>query len=56
VRGVTAALDEDAGEVPAAFVAVTVNVYAVPLVSPVTVPVVAPAVDTVAPPGDAVTV
>ena len=56
VLGVTAALGDDAGEVPAALVAVAVNVYAVPLVSPETVPVVAPAVDTVAPPGDAVTV
>ena len=32
------------------------NVYAVPLVNPATVPVVAPVVLTVAPPGDAVTV
>ena len=56
VLGVTAALAIDAGEVPTLLVAVTVNVYGVPLVSPVTVPVVAPDVDTVAPPGDAVTV
>jgi len=56
VLGVTGVLAADAVEVPAALVAVTVNVYAVPLVRPVTVPVVAPAVDTVAPPGDAVTV
>ena len=54
--GVTAAQATDAGEAPATFVAVTVNVYGVPLVNPVTVPVIAPAVDTVAPPGDAVTV
>src|SRR5665648_624107 len=56
VLGVTAALATDASEVPTLLVAVTVNVYAVPLVNPVTVPVVAPDVDTVAPPGDAVTV
>jgi hypothetical protein len=56
VPGVTATLGDEAGEVPAALVAVTVNVYAVPLVSPVTVAVVAPAVRALAPPGDAVTV
>jgi hypothetical protein len=39
--GVTAADDADAGPVPTALVADTVNVYAVPLVSPVTVAVVA---------------
>jgi len=45
----------DAGPVPTAFVAVTVNVYAVPLVSPVIVhPRVA--VAQLAPPGDAVAV
>jgi len=37
-------------------VAVTVNVYAVPLVNPVTVAVVAPIVDAVAPPRLALTV
>src|ERR1035437_3034199 len=56
VLGVTAALALDAGEVPAALAAVTVNVYAVPLVRPVTVAVVAPVVLTVAPSGEAVTV
>jgi hypothetical protein len=35
--GVTAADGDDAGPVPTALVAVTVNVYAVPLVSPDTV-------------------
>jgi hypothetical protein len=35
--GVTALLAVDAGDVPIAFVAVTVNVYEVPLVKPVTV-------------------
>jgi hypothetical protein len=35
--GVTALLAEDAGDVPIAFVAVTVNVYAVPFDKPVTV-------------------
>src|SRR5665648_799197 len=56
VLGVTTALATDAGEVPTLLVAVTVNVYAVPLASPVTVPVVTSVVLTVAPPGDAVTV
>ena len=37
VRGVTAVLAVDGALVPAALVAVTVNVYAVPLVRPVTV-------------------
>ena len=37
VYGVTAPEAPDAVPVPAAFVAVTVNVYCVPLVSPVTV-------------------
>ena len=37
VLGVTAALGSDAGEVPAGLVAVTVNLYEVPFVSPVTV-------------------
>lgn len=52
-------IDADADEaplVPLAFVAVTVNVYAVPLVSPLTTHEVLGAVATqVAPPGDAVT-
>jgi len=56
VLGVVAALASDSGEVPIALVAVTVKVYAVPLVRPVTVAVVAPVVLTVAPSGDAVTV
>jgi len=55
-EGVTATLADDAGEVPTLLVAVTVNVYGVPLVNPTTVPVVTPVVLTVAPPGDAVTV
>jgi len=55
--GVTEAEETDAGEVPAAFVAVTANVYRVPLVSPVTVHVVAGAVAVqVAPLGEAVAV
>jgi hypothetical protein len=41
VFGVTAFDAADAGPGPTPFVAVTVNVYAVPLVSPVTVVVVA---------------
>ena len=56
VLAVTAALSNDAGEVPTTLVAVTVNVYAVPLTRPETVAVVAPVVLTVAPSGDAVTV
>ena len=56
VNGVTAALADDAREEPAALVAVTVNVYAVPLIRPVTVAVVAPVVVAVCPPGAAVTV
>jgi len=56
VAGVT---DADALEgelVPIAFFAVTVNVYAVPFVSPVTVAVKAPVVVAVLLPGDDVTV
>jgi hypothetical protein len=53
---VTAGLGDDAGEVSDALAAVTVNVYAVPLVRPVTVAVVPMIVLAVAPPGDAVTV
>ena len=45
--GVTGADGADAAEVPAAFVAVTVNMYEVPTVSPVTVIVPEPAWDTV---------
>ena len=56
VLGVVALLASDSGEVPIALVAVTVNVYVVPLARPVTVAVVAPVVLTVAPSGDAVTV
>ena len=56
VLGVTAVLANDAGEVPAALAAVTVNVYAVPLVNPETVADVAPVVVALNPPGDAVTV
>ena len=55
--GVTEAEETDAGEVPTAFVAVTANVYGVPLVSPVTVHVVAGALAVqVAPLGEAVAV
>jgi hypothetical protein len=43
VLGVTVALAVDATEDPAALVAVTVNLYAVPLVRPVTVKLDAPA-------------
>jgi hypothetical protein len=43
VFGVTVALAVDATEDPAALVAVTVNLYAVPLVRPVTVTLDAPA-------------
>ena len=46
-RMVTGADGADGAEVPAAFVAVTVNVYGVPAVSPVTVIVPEPAWDTV---------
>jgi hypothetical protein len=56
VAGVTALEEPEAADVPAAFVAVTVNVYEVPLVRPVTTILVAPAVVAVAPPGLAVTV
>ena len=55
--GVTAADGADAAEVPPAFVAVTVNVYAVPLVRPDTTHEPdAPVIVHVAPPGDAVMV
>jgi hypothetical protein len=54
--GVTALLAEDAALVPALLVAVTVKVYAVPLVSPVTMQLVAPAVVHCLPPGEDVTV
>ena len=56
-NGVTLDDGDDAEEVPPAFVAVAVNVYGVPLVSPVTVHDVPGAVTVhVAPPGLAVTV
>jgi hypothetical protein len=54
--GVTEPLRADAGLVPTALVAVTVNVYAVPLTNPGTVTEVAPVVEAVIPPGLAVTV
>ena len=54
--GVTDADAADAIELPIALVATTVNVYAVPLVSPETTHSVAPVVVHVCPPGDAVTV
>lgn len=54
--GLTAEDADDAGDTPMEFVAVTVNVYVVPGVRPVTEQVVAPVVVQVAPPGLAVTV
>jgi hypothetical protein len=57
VMGVTEFDVAEAGPVPTALVAVAVNVYAVPLVSPVTVVVVVlPLTLAVRPPGDDVTV
>jgi hypothetical protein len=53
--GVTAVEASDATETPLVLVAVTVKVYAVPLVSPVTVAWVAPVVVAIWPPGEAVT-
>ena len=53
--GVTAADGVDGAEVPTVLVAVTVNVYAVPLVSPDTVQVVAAGVEQVLPSGEEVT-
>ena len=55
VAGVAGAEGADALPVPAGFRALTVKVYAVPLVSPVTVQLVE-AVEHVRPPGDEVTV
>nr|WP_229708421.1 hypothetical protein [Knoellia flava] len=54
--GITTALGDELGEVPIALVAVTVNVYAVPLLSPMTVQARAPVVVQVLPPGLEVTV
>src|SRR4051794_5615714 len=54
--GTTAADGEEAGPVPIALVAVTVNVYETPLVRPATEQLVAPPVVHVRPPGDAVAV
>jgi hypothetical protein len=54
--GVTGAEAADSGPVPTALVAVTVKVYGVPLVRPLTVQVVAPVVVQVRLPGDEVTV
>ena len=55
--GVTGGDGADAGPVPCALVAVTVNVYGVPLVRPVTVQLNGPVVHAqVCPPGDAVAV
>src|ERR1019366_7560314 len=56
VLGVTPALASEAVEGPTMLVALTVNLYAVPLVRPVTVALVAPVVVAVRPPGEAVTV
>ena len=55
LRGVTASDGEDASLVPALLVAVTVNVYAVPLVSPATMHVSEPAVAQVREPGEDIT-
>ena len=54
--GVTAAVAADGVPVPIALVAVTLKRYAVPLVRPATVALVAPVVVAVAPPGLATTV
>ena len=56
VAGVAAADGAEAGPVPDALVAVTVNVYAVPFVRPLTVQLVAPVVVHVLAPGTDVTV
>jgi hypothetical protein len=56
LRGVTASDADDGSLVPALLVAVTVNVYAVPFVSPLTTHVSAPVVAHVRPLGEAVTV
>ena len=55
VRGVAERLF-DGAPVPAAFVAVTLNEYEVPFVSPMTLQVVVPVVEQDAPPGLAVAV
>jgi len=55
-EGITADVADDATDVPRAFVAVTVNVYEVPLVRPFTVQNSAPSVTQVFKPGDDVTV
>jgi hypothetical protein len=55
-RGVTGVDGSLAADVPSAFVAVTVNVYAVPFVRPVTTQLVAGTVTTHDPPGAPVTV
>ena len=56
VIGVTAVDAPEATEVPTELVAVTVNVYEVPLTKPVTVHDSAAVVEQVLPPGDDVTV
>ena len=57
VAGVTDADGDDAGELPTALVATTVNVYDVPFVKPVTVPVlIFPETSVVNPPGEEVIV
>lgn len=55
VIGVTGPDAEDAGELPNALVATTVNVYCWPFVRPVTTQVSAPEVVQALPPGEAVT-
>jgi len=54
--GVTGAEADEAGPVPTLFVAVTLKVYGVPLVNPLTTTDSAPVVDAIAGPGVAVTV
>jgi hypothetical protein len=54
--GVTGTEGCEAGPVPTLFVAVTVKVYAVPLVSAVTVQESAPVVEHILPPAEAVAV
>jgi len=56
VAGTAAAEDADASDVPEMFVALTLNVYEVPLVRPVTTQVVSPAVRHVLPSGVETTV
>jgi hypothetical protein len=57
VAGVTGLVASEAGPAPRALIATTVNVYATPLLRPLTVVVVVSALTgTLCPPGEAVTV